>query len=133
MNDFDPEAYADEARERWGETDAYAESARRTGSYTPDDWQQVSSEANDVNQALLALMDAGIPADSADAAALVDAHRAHITKWFYTCSPEIHAGLGAMYVADERFRSYINRAANGLAEYLSAAIAARYGSGSTVD
>ena len=92
----------------------------------------MSSEANDVNQALLGLMDAGIPADSADAAALVDAHRAHITKWFYTCSPEIDAGLGSMYVADERFRSNINKAANALAEYLSTAIAARYGNGPTV-
>ena len=60
------------------------------------------------------------------AAALVDAHRAQITKLFYDCTPEIHAGLGAMYVADERFRSNINKSRDGLAEYLSTAIEARY-------
>lgn len=133
FGDFDPEVHADEVKERWGNTDAYVESARRTGSYTPDDWQQLSSEADDVNAALLGLIDAGIPAHSAHAAALVDAHRAHITKWFYACSPEIHAGLGQMYVADERFRTAIDKAGEGLAEYLSAAIAARYGAGPTVD
>lgn len=130
---FDPDAYADEAWDRWGDTEAYAESARRTGEYTADDWQHLSSEAHDVNDALLRLIDAGIPADSAEAAALVDAHRAHITKWFYACSPEIHAGLGAMYVTDERFRTHINTAGDGLAEYLAAAIAARYRDGSATD
>jgi DNA-binding transcriptional MerR regulator len=127
FGDFDPQEHADEARERWGGTDAYAESARRTNSYTADDWQQVSAEADEVHQRFLLLMDSGTPADSMKAAALVDAHQAHITKWFYECTPEIHAGLGAMYVADERFRTHINKAGDGLAEYQSAAIAARYG------
>ena len=131
FGDFDPEEYAEEARERWGGTDAYAESARRTDSYTADDWQQVSAEADEVNQGFLLLMDSGTPAASVEAAALVDAHRAHITKWFYECTPEIHTGLGAMYVADERFRTHINKAGGGLAEYQSAAIAARYGVDST--
>jgi DNA-binding transcriptional MerR regulator len=129
FGDFDPEAHSDAVEERWGGTDAFAESARRTNSYTPDDWQRLTSEADDIYQAMLRLMDAGIPPDSTDAAVIVDAHRAHITKWFYTCSLEIHAGLGAMYTADERFRTNINRAGNGLADYLSDAIAARYGDG----
>ena len=133
FGDFDPEEHADEARERWGYNDDYAEFARRTGSYTADDWQQVSAEADDVNQGFLRLMESGTAADSAEASALVDAHRAHITKWFYECTPEIHGGLGAMYVADERFRTNINTTGDGLAEYQSAAIAARYAGASTAD
>lgn len=127
FGDFDPDEHAEEARERWGGTDAYAESERRTGSYTVDDWKQVSAEADEVNQGFLQLIASGTPADSVEAAALVDTHRAHITKWFYECTPGIHAGLGAMYVADERFRTNINKAGEGLAEYQSAAIAAQYG------
>lgn len=127
FGDFDPEEHAEEAAERWGGTDAYTESARRTDSYAVDDWQQVSAEADEVNRGFLLLMDSGTPADSVEAAALVDAHRAHITKWFYECTPEIHAGLGAMYVTDERFRTNINQVGDRLAEYQSAAIAARYG------
>ena len=123
---FDPDEFTAETQERWGSTDAYAESSRRTPAYTPDDWKRQRSEAGDLDQRFLALMDAGIEADSEEAAILVDAHRAHITEWFYECTPEIHAGLGAMYVADERFGTNIDRAGDGLAGYLSAAIAARY-------
>lgn len=123
---FDPDEYAEEAEQRWGRTDAFVESALRTRSHTVDDWQRLSAEADGVNRRFLRLMAAGTPADSAEAGALVDAHRAHITKWFYECTPEIHAGLGAMYVTDERFRTNINKAGAGLAEFQSAAIAARY-------
>jgi DNA-binding transcriptional MerR regulator len=126
FGDFDPDEYAEEAQQRWGDTDAFAESALRTKAYTVDDWQRQSAEADEVNQGFLRLMAAGAAADSDEAGALVDAHRAHITKWFYECTPEIHAGLGALYVADERFRTNINKAGDGLAEFQSAAIAARY-------
>ena len=61
-----------------------------------------------------------------EAAALVDTHRDHISKWYDDCSDEIHAGLGSMYVVDERFRSNINTAGGGLAGYMSQAIASRY-------
>ena len=55
---------------------------------------------------------------------LAERHRAHITKWFYDRTPEIHAGLGQPYVADPRFTASIDETAPGLASYLSAAIAA---------
>ncbi|MGB9359490.1 MAG: MerR family transcriptional regulator [Acidimicrobiia bacterium] len=126
FGDFDPAEFADEAHERWGDSNAYRESVRRTSAYTPADWRQQQAETNEIYEALLALMSAGTPEDSPEAAALVDAHRASITRWFYNCTPEIHAGLGAMYVADERFRTNINASGDGLAEYLSAAIEARY-------
>ena len=86
-----------------------------------------------MNQGFLQLIADGTPADSTKAAAPVDAHRAYITKWFYECTPEIHAGLGSMYVADERFRASIDKAGNGLAAYQSAAIAARYAGEPTAD
>ena len=133
FGDFDPEEHAEEAKERWGGTDAYAESERRTGSYTVDDWQRVSAEADELAQGFLQLMADGTLADSTKAAALVDAHRAHITKWFYECTPEIHAGLGSMYVADVRFRANMDKAGDGLAAYQSAAIAARYAKEPTAD
>lgn len=126
FGDFDPDEFADEARERWGDSDAYRESVRRTSAYTPADWKRQRAETDEIYQALLTLMAADTPEDSPEAAALVDAHRGQITKWFYDCTPEIHAGLGAMYVADERFRTNINTSGDGLAEYLSAAIEARY-------
>lgn len=124
FGDFDPSEYEDEARERWGDTDAYKESARRAAGYTEDDWKTMQAEMNEVNQALLKLMAGGSPADDPQAMALAEQHRLHISKWFYDCSKEMHAGLGAMYVADARFQENIDKAGEGLAEYLSAAIAA---------
>lgn len=124
FGDFDPAEYEDEARERWGHTDAYQESARRTGRYAAEDWQQIGREADEINQAFLALMEAGEAAESAEAMNLAERHREHITKWFYDCTPEIHAGLGQMYVADQRFTTKIDEAGPGLAAYMSSAIAA---------
>jgi DNA-binding transcriptional MerR regulator len=124
FGDFDPAEYEQEARERWGETDAYQESARRVSRYTAGDWKAMQAEADAINQALLRLMDDGTPPDDPAAMDLAEQHRLHITKWFYDCTKEIHAGLGQMYVADVRFKTNIDKAGEGLAEYLSAAIAA---------
>ena len=118
--------YEAEARERWGGSDAYRESARHTASYSKDDWAAIGREVDDIYAGLVELMTTGEPADSAAAAALVDRHRAHISRWFYDCPPEIHAGLGQMYALDPRFQENIDTAGQGLAAYLSEAIAARY-------
>jgi hypothetical protein len=126
FGDFDPAEHAAEAEERWGGTDAYRESVSRTAAYTKDDWITIRREADDINAGFLELMTAGDPADGQAAAALVDRHRAHISKWFYDCTPEIHEGLGQMYTADPRFQTNIDKAGAGLAAYLSDAIAARY-------
>lgn len=120
---FDPAEHEEEAKERWGETEAYQESARRTSSYTKQDWERIKAENAEINDAFLALMEAGTPADSAEARAVAERHRGHITKWFYECTPEIHAGLGQMYVADARFTENIDKAGAGLARYMAAAIA----------
>lgn len=121
---FDPSRYEAEAKQRWGDTSAYRESTRRTSRYTRADWEQIRQEGDDINQAFLALMARGIPADSPAAREVVERHRAHISRWFYECSPEIHAGLGQMYAADPRFTESIDRAGAGLAHYMSQAIAA---------
>jgi len=127
FGDFDPSQYEEEVEQRWGNTAAYRESARRTKSYTKADWQQISREGVEINDAFLALMAAGVPADSPQAQAVAESHRAHISKWFYECTPEIHRGLGRMYATDPRFAENIDKARPGLAAYMSAAIAAKAG------
>lgn len=124
FGDFDPAEYEEEARERWGDSDPYKQSAQRTAQYTKQDWEAISAEADAINDRFLALMAAGTPPSDAEAMEVAEAHRGHISKWFYDCSKEIHAGLGEMYVADERFTANIDKAGEGLAAYMSAAIAA---------
>ena len=124
FGNFDPAEHHAEAEERWGGTDAWTESDRRVASYTKTDWLQIKDESTAINRQFLDLMAKDIAADSVAARGLAEVHRNHISKWFYDCTPEIHAGLGQMYVSDLRFKENIDKEAEGLAEYLSAAIAA---------
>jgi DNA-binding transcriptional MerR regulator len=120
----DPAQYADEVEERWGDTDAYRESRRRTASYGKDDWLQIKAEGEDVERRFAEAMAAGIPADDARAMDVAEAHRRHIGRWFYDCPPAMHAGLGRMYVEDERFAAHYEQIAPGLAQYVSTAVQA---------
>lgn len=126
FGDFDPADHEDEVEERWGGTDAYEQSRRRTDTYTKVDWEAIQTEAGEIYARFASLMDAGIQPDSDAARAVVDAHRRHITERFYDCNPEIHARLGQMYFADRRFTENIDEAGEGLAAYMSEAISAAY-------
>ena len=124
FGDADPEEHADEARDRWGDTDAYRESQRRTSTYTKDDWVAIKAEGDAVTRRFADLMAAGVPADDEQAAQAVRAHRDHITRWFYACTPEMQRELAGMYVGDERFTANYEKVAPGLARYVHDAILA---------
>ena len=114
--------YETEARSRWGNTDAYREHEQKTKNYTKEKW----AEANDGLMAIFAefavCKQNGAEADSNEAQALVDKLQAHITENYYTCTDEILAGLGKMYVADERFKKNIDKYGDGTAEFASDSI-----------
>lgn len=124
--DFDPEDHQVEAEERWGDTDAFRESGRRVSGYSKQDWLQLRGEADALDQRLLGLMTNGVSADGVEAMDLAEEYRAHITKWFYECTPKIYAGLGRMYVDDPRFKDRIDKVGDGLAQFLSDAIKANH-------
>ena len=124
FGNFDPDAYNDEVEERWGGTDAYKESARRTSRYTKDDWVRIKQEAADLSARWVAAFDAGVPAESQAAMDLAEEHRQQITKFFYECTFEIHVGLAEMYLADERFTKHYEDQRPGLAQYTHDAIMA---------
>ena len=125
FGDFDPEAHAEEAEQRWGETEAYKESNRRVSNYTKEDWQQLKAEEGEIRTRLAAAFEAGLGPDSDEAMAAVEAHRGHISRWFYECSHEMHRGLTEMYVSDERFRSHYDTQTPGLASFVSEAARSR--------
>jgi DNA-binding transcriptional MerR regulator len=121
---FDPARYEEEARERWGDTDAYKESARRAASYGEAEWAQIRSESEEIVTDFTRLLGSGEPAGGERARAVAERHRQHISRWFYACPPEMHRRLGEMYVADQRFARTYERAAPGLAAYVRDAYAA---------
>lgn len=114
----------EEARERWGDTDAWKQSRERTARYTKGDWERMKAESGDITARLVDAMQRGVAADAGEAMDLAEEHRAHIGRWFYDCSPAMHRGLGDMYVADPRFTKTYDEIAPGLARYLRDAIAA---------
>ena len=111
--------YAEEARQRWGDTEAYQQSQRRAATYTDEDWARIKAEAGDITARFTALKESGAPADSPSAIALAEEHRAHISRWFYDCPKDLHRGLGDLYVSDDRFR---RNYPDGVAEYIHDAI-----------
>ncbi len=117
MNNYDVEV-----KERWGETEAYKEHAEKTANYTKDKLRQVNDGLNAVFAKFAECMNNGHTADSDEALALVKELQAYITENYYTCTNEILAGLGQMYVADERFKNNIDKQGDGTAEYISEAI-----------
>jgi DNA-binding transcriptional MerR regulator len=118
------EEYEAEAEERWGDTEAWAQSQRRTSAYTKDDWVRIKDETDDIQRRFAEVMQSGAPAESDRAMDVAEEHRQHITRWFYDCPPQMHAGLGRMYVEDERFTATYERTAPGLAQYVSTAVQA---------
>ncbi|MFF4526023.1 MerR family transcriptional regulator [Streptomyces bluensis] len=130
FGDKDPEQHAEEAEQRWGGTEAYAETQRRAASYTKDDWKRMQAEVADWGERYTALMAAGEPATGEAAMDLAEEHRQHICGWFYDCPYDMHVGLAEMYVSDERFKAFYDSMRPGLAEHLKEAItanAARHG------
>ena len=124
---FDPAQYEDEVKERWGETEAYRESARRTKPYTKADWDRYRQEAEANATRPVALMQADTPVTDAAVQEAIEEHRLLIDRWFYPCSVEMHQQLGAMYVQDPRFTANLDKVAAGYARYLADAIAASGG------
>lgn len=113
--------YADEARERWGTTAAYAQSAQKTRSYGKAEWEQIQAEADRILAAVAACRPNGPQTDEVQG--LIAEWQAHITRNYYDCTADIFAGLGEMYVQDERFRQHLDgRYGDGFAAFLSEAI-----------
>ncbi len=124
FGDFDPAEHEAEAHGRWGDTDAYKESARRTAKYTKDDWARHKAESEEINATITRLMDEGVPADDPRAMEALDRARLQIDTWFYPCSHEMHVGLAEMYIADPRFTANYEKIHTGMAQYVHDAILA---------
>ena len=108
------EQYAEEVKARWGQTEAYAEYAERGSRDSGEDLMALFAKLGTLRQ---------LPPESEAVQTAVQAIQAHITDHYYTCTKEIFAGLGQMYVQDERFRQNIDAAGGaGTAEFAAKAI-----------
>ena len=118
------EQYAKEAKEKWGATDAYKESVEKTSGYSKEKWNDVNDGMNELMAEFAACRKDGFAPDSTEAQTLVKKWQDYISANFYTCTKEILAGLGEMYVADERFKANIDSHGDGTADFMCEAISA---------
>ena len=120
----DDAALQAEAESRWGETEPWRESRRRTSKYGPRQWAQIKAQGTANEAAFAELLRSGAEPDSEAAMDLAEAARQHIHRWFYDCPPTMHVGLADMYEADPRFRAHYDEQEAGLATFVAEAIRA---------
>ncbi len=114
--------HAEEARQRWGDTDAWKESQRRTATYTKDDWIRIKQEADASIATFAELVKCGEPATSEAAMGAAESYRQHLSRWFYDCGHAQHRALADMYISDPRYTTTYDDIAPGLAQYVHDAI-----------
>lgn len=99
--------YQNEAKDRWGHTDAYQIAAQRTASYTAADWEQIRTEAANIYQVFYQYRH-----DLPDTPALqqaVERWRVHLERWFYPCDGQMLQSLADLYENDPRFQHNIDK------------------------
>ena len=116
------ESHQAEVKERWGNTDAYKEHAEKTKNYSRQKWNDLATGMDHMMAEFALCMQNHHAPNSSEAQTLVKALQNHITKNYYHCTKEILAGLGQMYVADERFQRNIDKHAIGTAAFICEAI-----------
>ena len=114
--------YTEEAKQRWGDTDAWRQSERRTAAYTKEDWIAIKSEADANITGFAEAMRAGEPAAGTVAMDLAEAHRQHLSRWFYDCDYQMHRGLAELYVSDPRYMAEYDKIEPGFSQYVHDAI-----------
>ena len=114
--------YEIESRERWGDTEAYLEHEKKAKNYTKEKWPEINDGLMSIFAEFAECKNAGLAPNAPEVQSLVGKLQDYITQNYYTCTNEILAGLGKMYIADERFKKNIDKYGEGTAEFVADAI-----------
>lgn len=123
MLNFNSDEYIDEVKEKWGNTEAYKEQIVKTKDYSKEKFEALGLEMNNIFAEFASCKINENAVDAEEVQNLVKKLQNHITENYYNCTNDILAGLGQMYVMDERFKNNIDKNGEGTAEYVSKAIA----------
>lgn len=100
------EQHQEEAKARWGNTDAWKQSQERTKNFTKEDYARLAKDGAIFMERLASKMPFG--PKSAEVQEMIGQHYASL-RTFYEPNLEMYRGLGEMYVADPRFRKYYEK------------------------
>lgn len=124
FDSFDPDDFADESEQRWGDTDAWRQSRERSEKRSKEDWVDLRHVNEQFLLALATAKRSGVQPVDVEAMDLAERGRRLIDENFYDCPPQMHEQLGQMYVDDVRFTAYYDEAEPGLAVWYRDAITA---------
>ena len=113
--------YTAEAKEKWGQTQAYKEYERKR--FSKQDQRDLAVGMDRIMAEFALCMKSKEAPHSAKAQSLVKVLQDYITENYYHCTNQILSGLGQMYVADTRFKNNIDQHAEGTAAFICDAIA----------
>ena len=124
FGDDDPTRYAEEAEQRWGDTDAWRASHRRTSRWTRQEWQRVTAARDELEERFADALRRDVPPQSQEARDLAEQHRLQLSEHWYETDLAMHRSLAELYVGDERFAAHYDRRQPGLARYVADAVRA---------
>ena len=111
------EEYKEEAKRRWGDTDAWKQSQERTKHWTKADYDRIAKEGAQWTEKMAQVMTEGNAIDSPVVQEMIDQHYNGL-RTFYEPNYEMYKGLGQLYVDDPRFTAFYEKFAVGLAVFM---------------
>ena len=117
----DEHKYGAEAREKYGNEQVDA-SRRRMKNLSDEQWERYVFLEVDILKRLEKGVKNNTLADSKDAEEIVKLHKEWLCFTLPNYAPQVHRGIAAMYVADERFTKYYDRNVEGCAKLLNEAV-----------
>ena len=116
------EQYEKEAKERWGDTDAYRENQEKMKNATEEEKKEDVHSLEEIFVKFATCKQSGAEPTSLEAKHIVTQLQNYITATQYECTNQILSFLGEVYVRDPRFLKAIDRHGEGTAAFASEAI-----------
>ncbi len=107
--------YTEEARQRWGDTEAFKQSQIRVKKMGKEGLNQVLKETCKIYEDIVSQMPQGPESESVQ---LLMAKHYNSLRAFYEPNLELYRGLADLYIADERFEAFYEKIAVGLAQFM---------------
>jgi hypothetical protein len=114
-NDNIADAYAAEAKERWGHTDAYKQSVERMKNMSKEEMEELGRKGIEWTRNFSTHMDKDPKSELVQG--LIAEHYDSL-RVFYDPTPVMYRGLANMYVSDPRFTAYYDKHRAGLATFM---------------
>ena len=119
FSDEEMKKFSEEAKQRWGNTEAYKQSTARVAKMSKDDMARIQKESDELMKEIAANMAKG--PQSPEIQKLIARHYTNL-RHFYEPNLKMYRGLGQMYVDDPRFAKYFDKYASGLTRFMRDAI-----------